>query len=122
MAEKSMEIIVRKRLKWHRTERVLVWIIIGMAVILIPTGIGIYLYVDNLSITEYVFSVSAGNLAIFQVKMLSIFSRGSGVVFALAGLATIALARSRLSLAKEAYQMASFIKDGGKSKDCNDIG
>ena len=81
-----------------------------MAVILIPTGIGIYLYVGNLSIAEYVFSVPPGNPAIFQVRMLSIFSRGLGAVFALAGIASIALAQNRLSLAKDAYRMAKVIQ------------
>ncbi len=67
-------------------------------------------YVGNLSIAEYVFSIPPGNPAIFQVRMLSIFSRGLGAVFALAGLATIALARNRLSLAKDAYRMAKVIQ------------
>ena len=110
MASNSMDVIVEKRLKWHKTERILLWLIIAMAVILIPTGIGIYLYVSNLSIAEYVFSVPPGDLAIFQVRMLSIFSRGIGAVFALAGLATIALAMNRLSLAKDAYRMAKVIQ------------
>lgn len=81
-----------------------------MAMILVPTGIGIYLYVGNLSIAEYVFSVPPGNLAIFQVRMLSVFSRGLGAVFTLTGLATIALARNGLSLAKDAYRMAKVIQ------------
>ncbi len=105
-----MDVIVSKRLKWHRTEVILLGLIISMAVILIPTGIGIYLYVGNLSIADYVFSVPPGNLAIFQVRMLSIFSRNLGAVFALAGLATIALARDRLSLGKDAYRMAKVIQ------------
>ena len=110
MTKNKIGTIVSKRLKWHRTEVILLWIIIAIAVILIPTGIGIYLYVDNLSIAEYVFSVPPGNLAIFQVRMLSIFSRGLGAVFALAGMATIALARNRLSLAKDAYRMTTLIQ------------
>lgn len=110
MTKNTIDTIVSKRLKWYRTEVILVWIIIAMAVILIPTGIGIYLYVGNLSIAEYVFSVPPWNLAIFQVRMLSIFSRSLGAVFALAGLGTIALARNRLSLAKDAYRMAKVIQ------------
>ena len=110
MTKNTIDTIVSKRLKWHRTEVILLWIIIAIAVILIPTGIGIYLYVGNLSIAEYVFSVPSGNLAIFQVRMLSIFSRSLGAVFALASLATIALARNRLSLAKDAYRMAKVIQ------------
>lgn len=112
MTKNTIDIIVSKRLKWHRTEVILLLLIITMAVILIPTGIGIYLYVDRLSIAEYVFSVPPENLAIFQVRMLSIFSRSLGAVFALAGIATIALARNRLSLAKDAYRMAKVIQSG----------
>lgn len=112
MAKNTMDTIVSKRLKWHRTETILLWLIIAMAMILIPTGIGIYLYVGNLSIAEYVFSVVPENLAISQVRMLSIFSRGLGAVFALAGIATIALARNRLSLGKDAYRMAKVIQSG----------
>lgn len=110
MTKNTIDTIVSKRLKWHRTEVILLWTIIAMAVILIPTGIGIYLHVGNLSIAEYVFSVPPGNLAILQARMLSIFSRGLGAVFALAGLATVALARNRLSLAKDAYRMAKVIQ------------
>jgi len=42
--------------------------------------------------------------------MLSIFSRGLGAVFALAGIATVALARNRLSLVEDAYRMAKVIQ------------
>ncbi len=112
MTKNTMDAIINRRLKWHRTEVILLWTIIAMAVIFIPTGIGIYLYVHRLSIGEYVFSVPPGNLAIFQVRMLSIFSRSLGAVFALAGMATIALARNRLSLAKDAYRMAKIIQSG----------
>jgi len=110
MTKNTVDTIVSKRLKWHRTEVILLWLIIAMAIMLIPTGIGIYLYVDRLSIAEYVFSVTPGNLAVSQVRMLSIFSRGLGAVFALAGLATVALARNRLSLGKDAYRMAPSFK------------
>jgi len=115
MTKNTIDIIVSKRLKWHRTEVILLWLIIAMAVILIPTGMGIYLYVGNLSIAEYVFSVRPRDLAIFQVRMLSIFSRGIGVVFTLAGIATIALARNRLSLGKDAYRMVKVIQ--GRMKE-----
>ena len=115
MSKNTVDTIVSKRLKWHRTEVILLWLIIVLAAVLIPTGIGIYLYVGNLSIGEYVFSVPPGNLAIFQVRMLSIFSRGLGVVFALAGIAVITLARNRLSVGKEAYRMAKVIE--GRTKE-----
>ena len=111
MTKNTIDTIVSRRLKWHRTEVILLWIIIAMAVILIPTGIGIYLYFGNLSIAEYVFSVATGNLAIFQVRMLYVFSRGLGVVFALAGVAIITLARKRLSVGETAHWMAKVIRD-----------
>ncbi len=65
MTKDTIDAIVSKRLKWNKTETILLWLIIAMAAILIPTGIGIYLYVGNLSIAEYVFSVPPGDLAIF---------------------------------------------------------
>jgi len=116
MTKNIIDKIVSKRLKWHRAEVILLWLIIAMAVILIPTGIGICLYVGNLSIAEYVFSVPPGNLAIFQVRMLSIFSRGLGAVFALTGVAIITLARNRLSVGKDAYRMATIMRDSTKEK------
>ena len=116
MTKNTIDTIVNKRLKWHRTEVILLWTIIAVAVILIPTGIGICLYVRNLSIAEYVFSVPPGNLAIFQVRMLSIFSRGLGAVFALTGVAIITLARNRLSVGKDAYRMATIMRDSTKEK------
>ncbi len=57
MASSSMDVIVEKRLKWHKTETILLWLIIAMAVIFIPAGIAIYLNVDTLAITQY---ISAG--------------------------------------------------------------
>lgn len=111
MANNSMDVIAEKRLRWHKTETILLWPIIPLAAVLIPTGIGLYLYVGNFSITEYVFSVPPGDLAIFQVRMVSILSRSLGPVFALEGIATIALARNRLSPAKDAYRMATVIQN-----------
>ncbi len=116
MRKNTIDTIVSKRLKWHKTETILLWLIIIMAAILIPTGISIYLYITNLGIAEYVFSVAPGNLAVFQVRMLSVFSQGLGVVFALAGIAVIILARNRLSVGKEAYRMAKVIQRGTKEE------
>ncbi len=116
MASNSMDVIVENRLKWHKTETILLWLIIAVAAILIPTGIGIYLYVGNLSIAEYVFSVPPGNMAIFQVRILCTFSRGLGIVFTLVGVVTIALARNRLSLGKDACRMAMIIQRSTKEE------
>ena len=116
MTKNTIDTIINRRLKWHKTETILLWLIIAVAVILIPTGIGIYLYVGNLSIAEYVFSVPPGDLAIFQVRMLSIFSRGLGAVFALTGIAVITLARNRLSVGKESYRMVEAIQSKTKEE------
>lgn len=110
MASNSMDVIVEKRLKWHKTETILLWLIIAMAVIPIPTGIAIYLYVDTLAITQYISAITAGNIAVSQVRMLCDFARGLGIVFTLVGVVTIALARNRLSLGKDACRMATIIQ------------
>ncbi len=89
-----MDTIVGKWLRWHKTERSLLWLIIAMAVILIPTGIGIYLYVDTLAITQYISATTTGNIAVSQVRMLCHFARGLGIVFTLVGVVIIALARN----------------------------
>ncbi len=76
-------------------------------------GAGPYTYMLVTLVSESIFfSLTHGNLAVSQVRMLSIFSRGLGTVFALAGLATVALARNRLSLSKDAYRMAKVIQSG----------
>ena len=105
-----MDVMVGKRLKWHRTETILLWLIIAMAVIPIPVGIGIYLYVDTLAITQYISAITTGNIAVSQVRMLSDFARGLGIVFTLVGVVTIILARNRLSLGKDACRMATIIQ------------
>ncbi len=115
MTKNTVDTIVSKRPNWRRTEVILLWLIVVLAAVLIPTGTGIYLYVGKLSIAKYVFSVVPGDLAIFQARMLSILSRGLGAVFALVGLATITLARNRLSVGKDAYRMAKVIQ--GRTKE-----
>ena len=116
MASNSMDVIVEKRLKWHKTETVLLWLIIVMAVIPIPAGIAIYLYVDTLAITQYISAITTGNIAVSQVRMLCDFARGLGIVFTLVGVITIALARNRLSLGKDACRMATIIQGSTKEE------
>lgn len=115
MTKNTVDVIANKRLKCHKTEIILLWLIIAMAAIPIPAGIGIYFYVDNLSITQYTLSLPAQDFVTSQVRMLCNFGRGLGVVFALACIATIALAVNRLSLARDAWRMASFI--GSETKE-----
>ncbi|KKK45365.1 hypothetical protein LCGC14_3165700 [marine sediment metagenome] len=107
--EKTMDEVVNGRLKWHRTETVLLWLILCIALVPIAVGIGIYLYVDNLSIAQYLASITTQDSIVSQLRLLYNLGRGMGVVLTLAGIVAIALAVSRLSLAKESYRMASFI-------------
>jgi len=116
MASSSMDVIAEKRLKWHKTETILLWLIIVMAVIPIPAGIAIYLYVDTLAITQYISVITTENIAVSQVKMLCYLARGLGIVFTLVGVVTIALARNRLSLGKDACRMATIIQCSTKEE------
>ena len=52
MASNSTDVIVGKRLKRHKTEVILLCLIIILAIIPIPAGIGIFFHVDNLNITR----------------------------------------------------------------------
>ncbi len=73
-------------------------------------GIAIYLYVDTLAITQYISAITAGNIAVSQVKMLCDFARGLGIVFTLVGVVTVALAWNKLPLGKGACRMAKVIQ------------
>jgi len=48
MAKKTIEMIVKKRLKWHKAEVAVLWLLIAIAAILIPAGIGVYFNVGKL--------------------------------------------------------------------------
>ncbi len=109
MAKKIIERIAKKRLKWHKAEVAVLWLLIAIAAILIPAGIGVYFCVDHLAITKYVFAIPAKSFAVSQVKMLGNFAKVLGIVFSLTGIAVIILALDRLSLTKSAYRMASFV-------------
>ena len=113
--EKTMDEVVNGRLKWHRTETVLLWLILCIALVPIAAGIGIYLYVDNLSITQYLASINTQDFIVSQLRLLYNFGRGMGVVLTLAGIVAIALAVNRLSIGKESYRLAAFI--GSATKD-----
>ena len=112
MAKKTIEVIVKKRLKSHKAEVAVLCLIIAIAAILIPVGIGVYFCVDDLAIAQYVFAVSAKSFAVSEVKMLCNFAKVLGIVFSLTGIAIIILAFDRLSLTKATYRMASFIRKG----------
>jgi len=115
LTQNTIDTIVIKRLKWHKTEVILVWLIIVLVIIPIPTGIGIFFHINNLNITQYVRSLPAEDIVTSQIRLLTHFGRGLGVVFVLVDIATIALARNRLSLTKDAYRMATVIQ--GRTKE-----
>lgn len=110
MAKKTIEMIVEKQLKRHRTEVILLWLIIAVGAFLIPTGIALYFNVGKLPITQYVSAITSKNVMITQVRMVWDLSRGLGIVYSLSGISVTVLALNRLSLAKSAYRMATFIR------------
>jgi len=112
MAKKTIAMIVEKQLKRHRTEVILLWLIIAVGAFLIPTGIAVYFNVGKLPITQYVSAITRKNVMVDQVRMLYDFSRSLGIVYSLSGIAVTVLALNRLSLAKSAYRMATFIRKG----------
>lgn len=113
MRRKSIKKIINRRLKWYKAEVILLWIIIGIGVILIPTGVGVYLYLGQLTIGQEWFTLPARNFIVAQVQMVYIFARVLGVVFTLVGIITIILSLDRLTSTRETYRMASLIKDKG---------
>ena len=117
--KKTIEEVVNGRLKWHRTEMVLLWLIFCIALVPITVGIAIYLYVDNLSVTQYLASINRQDFIVSQLRLLYNLGRGMGVVLTLAGIVAIALAVNRLSIGKESYRLAVFI--GSATKDNKNI-
>jgi len=89
MAKKTIEMIVKNWLKWHKAEVTVLWFLIAIGAIPIPAGIGVCFCVDGLAITQYVFAIPAKSFAVSQVKMLCNFAKVLGIVFALAGIAVI---------------------------------
>jgi len=112
MAKKTIGTIVQKRLRRHKTEVVLLWLIIATGAILIPAGVGVYLNVGNLAVAQYVSAITINNFIVTQVRMLCDLSRGLGIVYSLSGIAVSVFALNRLSLTKSAYRMTTFIKKG----------
>ena len=108
----SVGMIVEKQLRRYKIEVVLLWLIVAVGAFLTPTGIGVYFNVGKLPITQYVSAITTKNVMITQVRMLWSLGRGLGVVYSLSGIAITVLALNRLSLAKSAYRMATFIRKG----------
>lgn len=114
MAEKTLNKIVKRQLKWYKTEVTLLWFLIGLGAVLMVTGVGVYLYVGRITIVEYLSKIHVQRLAIYQVKMLHDFSKVLGIVFTLVGVVCVVFALDRLGLRKAAYRMAFYIKDSGE--------
>ncbi len=85
------------------------WLIIGVGAVLIVTGIGVYFYVDKLTVTQCLSMIPIKNFVVFQIKMLGNFSKTLDIVFSSMGVASIIFALDRLALRKAAYRMACFI-------------
>jgi len=112
MAKKTVETIVKKCLKWHKTEIVLLWLIIAIGAVLITAGTGIYYYVSKIAIAQQVSTIPGKNFIVAQAKTLYNFTKALGIVFTLVGAVSIIFALDRLAFTKDAYRMALFIKDG----------
>ena len=112
MPKKTVEVIVRARLKRYRFEVIILWLTTAVGVILILTGMGVYFYVGKLTVAQYLSTISIHNVAVSQVQMLHDFSKVLGIVFALVGVVGIVFALDRLALIKNAYRMVLFIKGG----------
>lgn len=119
MSWKSLDAIMRKRLKRHKTEVVLLWLIIAVGALLVLIGIGVYFYVGELTITQYLSTIPIQNSVVSQVRMLCDFGKALGIVFALMGVVAVVFALDRLSFTRDAYKMASFIKREISSKIFN---
>lgn len=101
-----MEMIVEKKPGRRKTEIALLWLIIAIGAVLMPTGIGLYLNVGKLAITEYASAIAARNFMVAEVKVLSNLGRALGIAFSLSGIAVIIMARDRLFLAESSHRMA----------------
>ena len=112
MAKKTIEMIVKKRLKWHKAEVAVLWLIIAIGAVLTITGAGVYFYVGRLAIVQQPSLLPTKHYLIAQVEMLCDFAKALGAVFSLTGMAVIILALDRLSFSKAACRMASFIRKG----------
>ena len=112
MAKKTVEMIVKKRLKWHKAEVAVLWLLVAMGTFLIITGTGVYFYVSRLAIVQQPSLISTKYFLTGQVRMLCDFAKALGAVFSLTGIAVIILVLDRLSFTKAAYRMASFIRKG----------
>jgi len=112
MANKTIQALVKKQLKWYKAQIAVLWFLIGLGAILILTGIGVYFYVGKLTIVQQSSNFPAKSYIIAELRMVCIFARVLGIVFSLAGIASIISALDRLALTKSMHRMASSISKG----------
>lgn len=109
MSQRSLEAIVRRRLKQHKRERIALYLLITLGAVLTLAGIGVYFYVGELTLVQKVYATPARNFTMSQLKLLCNFARVLGVVFSLVGVASIIMSLDRLTFSKESYRMALYI-------------
>lgn len=115
MPKRSLEAIVKKRLKQYKREKIILFALMVLGVILILAGIGVYFCVSKLTIAQRVYAVPTSNFMMSQLKLLCNSARVLGVVFSLTSVISITLALDRLTFSKESYRMVLYI-DGQKEK------
>lgn len=109
MPRRSLEAIVKKRLKQYKTERIVLILLIALGAVLTLAGIGVYFYVGELTLVQQAYAIPPKNFMMSELRLLSNFARVLGVVFSLIGVVSIILALDRLTFSKESYRMALFI-------------
>ena len=115
MPRRSLEAIVKKRLKQYKTEKIVLLFLIALGAVLTLAGIGVYFYVGKLTLVQQAYAAPPKDFMMSQLRLLCDFARVLGVVFSLIGVVSIILALDRLTFSKESYRMALFI-NGLKEK------
>ncbi|RLE09553.1 hypothetical protein DRJ00_03910 [Candidatus Aerophobetes bacterium] len=109
MPQRSLEAIVKKRLKQYKTERIVLLLLIAVGVILTLAGIGVYFYVGKLTLVQKTYATPPKNFMMFELRLLCDYARALGVIFSLIGVVSIILALDRLAFSKESYRVALYI-------------
>jgi len=109
MPQRSLEAIVKKRLKQYKTERIVLLVLIALGATLTLAGIEVYFYVGELTLVQKAYATPPKNFMMSELRLLCDFARVLGIVFSLIGVVSIILALDRLAFSKESYRMALFI-------------
>ncbi len=64
MAERTIPMIVEKRLRWHKLKVIVLWSIIAVGAVLVVIGIDIYFHVGELTITQYLSTIAIENFVV----------------------------------------------------------